>query len=207
MNMKSAFRMNLRAAKTISQKCRGLLKYRMLSIAVEALLPYIGIYFSAQIINELAGTRNSERLWKLVFLTIFLTALTAIISVVLKRLNELKNAAYWERLLRIYDEKFQEMDFAWVDDQKTHDLYSQIRQNDMWMGWGFNRVLLYCEKLTGALVRIISSIVLTVSLFTQKIPYGTGKIEILNHPLFVVGIIAVMLLVIVFATICTMKAE
>ena len=37
---------------------------------------------------------------------------------------------------RIYMEKFLDMDYPAMDEQHTHDIYSQSTQNRNWWGWG-----------------------------------------------------------------------
>ena len=43
----------------------------------------------------------------------------------------------------LYTEKFLRMDYADCDRQETRDLFSQIRQNADWSGWGFAHLKLY----------------------------------------------------------------
>ena len=56
-----------------------------------ALTPYVGISFSAQIIDELAGGRDPERLRSLVLLTLGSAAIISLISALLSRWNNAEN--------------------------------------------------------------------------------------------------------------------
>ena len=52
---------------------------------------------------------------------------------------------------------------------------------------------MYVSWITQSIAGILSAVVLSVSLFTQAVPETAGALTILNHPLFLVGIIVVLL--------------
>ena len=54
---------------------------------------------------------------------------------------------------------------------------------------------MYVSWSVEAVAGILGAIALTVSLFTQNVPETAGALTILNHPLFIVGILAVLLAV------------
>ncbi len=166
---------------------------------VSSLTPYVGIYLSAQIINELAGSRNPQVLKPLVLITLISTVFLSLLIGVLDRW---KNCQYYEhhyKRQKIYMDKMLDMDFCSLDDQKTHDLRSQIRQNEQWNGWGIERILYYFDSGVGALFSIAGAIALTVSLFTNQVPSDAGKLVVLNHPLFA----ALLVLLLLFFTLAS----
>lgn len=89
----------------------------------------------------------------------------------------------------LYTEKFLRMDYADCDRQETRDLFSQIRQNADWSGWGFAHLKLYYTQAVQGITGILGAAALTVSLFTRQVPISAGKLTALNHPLFLVGIL------------------
>ncbi len=60
-----------------------------------ALTPYVGISFSAQIIDELANGRDPERLRMLVLLTLGSAAILVLISAVLDRWHTAEGEKVW----------------------------------------------------------------------------------------------------------------
>ena len=86
----------------------------------------------------------------------------------------------------LYTEKFLRMDYADCDRQETRDLFSQIRQNADWSGWGFAHLKLYYTQAVQGITGILGAAALTVSLFTRQVPTSAGKLTALNHPLFLV---------------------
>ncbi len=104
--------------------------------AFSALAPYVPIYFSAQILNELAGARSPERLTELVMLTIAVTAALAAVTALLRRWKEIHEHTVYHSNLFIQIDKMLSMDFQAADAPQTHTLLSQIWQNTNWFGHG-----------------------------------------------------------------------
>ena len=57
-------------------------------------------------------------------------------------------------------------------------------------------------KEMDAVCGILGAIILTVSLFTTPVPESAGTFVVLNHPVFLVGLIAVMIIVTVIGPVC-----
>lgn len=155
-------------------------------------VPYINIWLSAQIINELAGKCRPEVLWRLVIITVVVNGLLTLFGAVLERSMAARKDASWFHREKIYMDKMLDMDFEAVDASETHDLRFQIQQNQRWSGWGIGKMNWYFETITSSLCRIAGAIVLTISLFTAKVPADNEKLLILNHPLFAVFLIVLL---------------
>ena len=65
---------------------------RLICVAWTALTPYVGIYLSAALIDELAGRRNTDRLRFLVVLLLLSQAGIALVAALLKKWKETQNA-------------------------------------------------------------------------------------------------------------------
>ena len=89
-------------------------------------------------------------------------------------LEAMPGSVFWSNLNKLYTDKMLQMDFCVLDEQKTHDMYSQIRQNDNWGGWGFSNLRHIFRQLVSSTVSIISAIILTVGLFVHK---STGGVS------------------------------
>ena len=70
VSVREALRLNGRAFALWRRRCPQLFLSTSLSTLFEALTPYVGIWFSARIIDELAGGRDPETLKRLVLLTL-----------------------------------------------------------------------------------------------------------------------------------------
>ena len=193
VSVRETLSIHLRAAKDVNRIAPGLFLSAVLSSAAEALSPYVTIWLSAQLINELASARNAQTLMRWAILIVTVTALLGLVKAVLNRWHGARASMFYQMYHNLFTEKFLTMDFADADDQKTRDLFTQIQQSIHWGGWGFNYLDMYVSWMTQAVVGILGAIALTVSLFTQRVPETAGNLTLLNHPLFVVSLIGVLL--------------
>lgn len=207
MSRAEALKINLRAIRMIYRLSPQMTISRFVGVVWDALTPYGGIYLSALLIEELAGSRDVERLKLLVAATLAYSAATGLVSVFLDKWRNTQGSGQWWRLERVYVKKLFDMDYVKIDDTKTHELLSTIRQHGQGGGWGIHRVLYNCASLLSAVLTILGGIAMTVSLFTARVPESAGAYTVLNNPLFLLLVILVMLGVTYIAPMLSNKAE
>ena len=127
-SLKNSMAINNRAIKMIYKKYPQMVISTIISSIWTAVTPYVGIYLSALIIEELAGAKNVERLKLLVIITVASLAFISLISALLNKWNEVQNSNLYYKFEKFYTEKLFEMDFVSLDDIKTHELLSTIKQ-------------------------------------------------------------------------------
>ena len=206
-NQNSSMAINNRALKMIYKKYPQLVISTILSSIWSAVTPYVGIYLSALIIEELAGARNVERLKLLVIVTLVSLAFISLISALLNKWNEAHASNLWYKFEKFYTEKLFEMDFVSLDDIKTHELLSTIRQNQNGGGWGLFRVADNYKTLISSVFTLLGGLALTITLFSTKVPETAGDFVILNNPLFIIGVIVLMVLATLLAPYFSYKAS
>lgn len=188
-------KLNNRAFKVFCKRYPQMIFSRLISVIWTALTPYIAIYFSALVIDELADGRDAVRLKQLVLITLVSVAVAALISALLDKWKETQNAGIWLKVEHILSEKLFDMDYVNLDETKTAELLSTIRQNQNGGGWGLYRVINSYEDLGSSVLTLLGGISLTVSLFMNRVPESAGVYTILNNPLFVIFVIGTMLAV------------
>lgn len=161
--------------------------------AFSALAPYVPIYFSAQILNELAGARSPERLTELVLLTIAVTAALAAVTALLRRWKEIHEHTVYHSNLFIQIDKMLSMDFQAADAPQTHTRLSQLQQNSNWFGRGLMLPIWYLEKLIQPVFGILGAAALSVTLFTEQVPASAGTFAALNNPLITALVLLLLL--------------
>lgn len=194
LRFRAAWKLQCRAMRDIHALDRWLFPSIALEKLVSAVTPFVLIYLSAQILNELAGARRADVLWSRVWICVAAGGVLALLKAVLGRWKDMHEALSWQRRQTLFSDKQFAMDFADVDRQETHDKRAQIRQNENWMGWGLGRVSGLFSGLVESVTGIISAVVLTAGLFLAKVPSSAGNMAALNHPLFILALLALMLL-------------
>ena len=207
LSWKKTFRVNLQAIGLIYKEYPQTITSRVLYAAWVSLTPYVNIYLSALIIEELAMNRNMQRLTRLVVIALLAAAGMGMIIAFLTKWKNVCDQCRYYHLQKIYTRKLFDMDFVSVDDAKVHELLTKIQQSDTAGGWGFYSLMASCETFISAVISFMGGIALTISLFTRKVPDSAGAYTVLNHPLFVVIVIGVMLLITWFSPFLSNKAN
>ena len=206
MPWREMLRLNNRALKLFYKRYPQMILSRLISVVWNSLTPYVSIYLSALVIDELAGSRTVERLQLLVIITLASAAVIALGTALLKKWMEAQSAGMWFKVENILSEKMLDMDYVSLDETHTAELLSTIRQNMNGGGWGLYRVVVAYEELCSSILTILGGISLTVSLFVSRVPDGAGALSALNNPLVVLAVITVMLAVTFIAPVLNNKS-
>ena len=206
MTLGRAFRANNRALKLVYKHYPQMVISHLISVVWNALTPYVGIFLSALVIDELVGNRNIERLQTLVIITLTSAAIIALGTALLNKWKNTQSAGEWLKIEHIVSEKMFDTDYVNLDDTHTAEMLSTIRQNFNGGGWGLGRVIECYEQLCSSILTILGGVALTITLFISKVPTDAGELTTLNNPLVVLGVIVVMLAVTFFAPMLNNKA-
>lgn len=206
LTWREAWRVNRRAFALIYKRCSHMILSRLICVIWDALTPYIGIYLSALLITELTEARNPAVLTRLVLIILISAALISLTAAFLHKWRDVECAGLYYKVQQIFSEKMMSMDYPDADNPKTHELYNTIEQNRNSGGWGLNQVYGHIEGILSALLTLLGGVVLTVSLFTSRVPATSGGYTVLNNPLFILLIVAVMLAIIYVAPLLSNKA-
>lgn len=207
LSFKEAMKINMRGYKIWWKLYPKMLISAAVHSIVSSLTPYVGIYLAAQIINEIAGTRDVQVLTRLVLIALISAAVLALLNAVLLRWKNCENAGQYYKRNKIYTEKLLSLDFSSIDDSRTHDLKSQIVQNDIWSGWGLQRLIWNFSTVVNAIMSIAGAVALTVTLFVLQVPSSGGSLTILNNPLIISATIIIMLTITLTAPLFSNKAS
>ena len=205
VTLKETFQIHWRAYKDVSHLCPGVFAVTAIHSIAKAISPYVTVFFSARIINELAGLRQMDELVSLVVTALISIGAMTLVTGLLLRWREVISDQYTYRKYHLFADKMLSMDFADVDNPKTHDLRSQIDQSENWSGWGimqlYNRWADFVEGCAG----IVGAVALTASLFTLQVPVGSSLVW-LNHPGFIAVLIGLIAGATVLGPVCNNKS-
>lgn len=185
-----AWRLSLRAWRMFAGRCPMLFVTALLYSAFSALSPYLTIWLSARLIDELTGVRDPQRLGNYVILILSVSLATSLIGALLKRWR-----AYYERtytvMKRIFMDKHLSMDFQDIESQKVRDLYGTIVQSMNWNSSGLGQMVSLFEDAVSAVFGLIGGIGMTVGMFAARVP--GGKLSFIGSPWLIVAVIGVMI--------------
>lgn len=202
----AAFKNNLRAWKILFKPCKGAFVSIFLSALTAAASPLVTIWFSAQLLNELAGSRNPAALRNWVLLTLGATAGIMLLNAILQHWREAEESTFSVKMQSVFGKKRLDMDFPNADSQRVYELQSQIWQSQNFTGYGLRQSIEIFRSGCNALFQIIGGIGLSLGLFFAKIPQASG-LGFLNSPLFTVGFITLLFAAALAAPVCATKGN
>lgn len=202
----AAFKNNLRAWKILFKPCKGIFVSIFLSALTAAASPLVTIWFSAQLLNELAGSRNPAALRNWVLLTLGATAGIMLLNAILQHWREAEESTFYAKMQSVFGKKRLDMDFPNADSQRVYELQSQIWQSQNFTGYGLRQSIEIFRSGCNALFQILGGIGLSLGLFFAKIPQASG-LGFLNSPLFTVGFIALLFAAALVAPVCATKGN
>ena len=184
IGMKQALKLHLWAAKVWWSIEPKLFLSVIFAAVAETILPYVTIWFSARIINELAGQRNPEVLLHLVLTTVAVTAGLSVFSHVLKRWKNAEQEMSMPLEERLMNEKLLCMEFAATEAASTKDIKNEMRFHQMGNVFGFGKVHhWYLEHLINAVASVIGATVLLYGFFAARVPESAPKFQWLDSPI------------------------
>ena len=195
--LRESLRMSLRAVRLVRKYCPGLLLSQTLASVFEAVTPYAAVFFSARIIDELAGMRRADVLWRLVALTVAVTGALALAGYLLARWRDTKSgwdAVFYKGFARIFEDKQFELDYEDIESREVRDLYSQIRENMNWGGHGITAVPRMVQDGVRGVVGVIGAVALVAGLFLSRVPASAGALTALDSPLALLALAAALVI-------------
>ena len=199
VNMRYAIALHMRGIRELNKVSAKFFPILTLHCIFSAITPYITVFFSAQILKELAALHRTDSIWKWVITSLLCVGMTSILKAFLARRYETLLNDLWGRKEILFIHKMFSLDFLQLDKQQTHDLRAQIKQNENWSGWGIMKIHEIYESFVTSVVGILSGIALTISLFKSPVPEDSGWLTVLNNPIFILVLAILMIAVSIIA--------
>jgi ATP-binding cassette subfamily B protein len=159
----------------------------------KSIMPFINIYMSSRIIDELLRTKDVDRLISLVGITIGLNLIIHLLSTGFEHLKGLLARIMWQNQDMRINEKIINMDYQHVENPETHILRTKITEAESMNGGGVYALVNYFDELIVGLVTLFTSIILIMEIFKVNSNIGES-IRFINSPIF--NMIFIVMLVI-----------
>ena len=188
MKLKKRIDITKRGYGILGKYCPGLIKAKVLSALIEALSPFVTIWFLAQIINEIAGTKRMMALTMYVIATIGINFVCSMVKNVMDKIIGEKESSMWEYFTKIFSDKQMSMDYVDLENMEVQKQKQKAQENLFMFGNGLAQLIWDTPTLVKVIVSIIASISLTCSLFSAV----SGN-RFLDSPIWAIVILIVMI--------------
>ncbi len=168
MAVKERVQITARGFGILNRYCPGLARGKALSALVSALQPFASIWFSARIINEIAGARRINALALYVCAVILANFLASMLRNAIDRITNEKESQMWGFFGKVFADKQMSMDYA---DLERAEIQRQrkLAEEDLYMfGNGLGQLVWGTAGLVSASVSILVSLSMTLTLFMRR---------------------------------------
>lgn len=183
LTVKERIRITKRGIGILKQYCPGLAGGKAVSAVLAAVQPLASVWFSANIINELAGERRRKQILFFVAAVVLTNFLVLLVKSIVDRVTEEKEAQMWNFFGKVFADKAMSMDYADLEDAKILQQKQAASENLFMFGNGLGQLVWGLNSLVNAAANIVLSLSLTITLFLSD----TGS-KVLDSPLWILGI-------------------
>lgn len=179
---------NIRALKLLHSFCPSYFPLLIAKSFFGKLSPYFNLYLSAEIVNEIVGARNKEKLITLVLITVLGNFAIAIIGGVLNRVFGHKETLLYQREAAYYNKKTLSLDYDDLENTKVRQLRRKITESAKINYHGKQLLLMSVERLVDITVSAILALILGIELFVLMLAAGFSWYVVLFAAL-IIGVV------------------
>lgn len=159
----------------------------------EAVMPFIILFFTSSILNQLFIDPSFEELTPLIIFTLAATFISTVLSRGLEHY-------YWKIRARTLDKKTMRMnkkitymDYEFIENSEVHEMKSYLEIAEMTGGTGLYDLIHSTKQIINQFVTVVIASIIVLPLFFTQVDEDSG-LTILDHPIFLgVGITGLIL--------------
>lgn len=180
--------------------CPGLVRDKALCALILAVQPLFTVWFSARILDEIAGSRRAEILLGYALATLAGNFVLQLFKSAVEKVCGQKEAQMWALFGKVFSDKQMRMDYVDLENARVQAQKKQAEENLFMFGNGLAQLVWGTTGLVRGAVSLAASAAMTVSLFLQS-----GRVGWLNSPLWALALFLCALLAGLCQSWCTVR--
>lgn len=158
----------MRGFRLLKQYCPGLAQGKALYEFINSVQPFLSVWFSAQIINEISTHRRINTVMIYVIGVVLANFICAVIKSMIYRICSEKESQMWSWFGKIFSDKQMSLDFVDLENVKIQQQRHEAEENLYMFGNGLAQLVWGTSTLVHAFVNILASLTMTITLFVSK---------------------------------------
>lgn len=168
MSIQKRISVTMRGFAILKQYCPGLAQGKALYELINSVWPFISVWFTAQIINEISAQRRIKTVLVYVLGVVLINFICAVLKSMIDRVCHEKESQMWSWFGKIFSDKQMSLDFVDLENAAIQHQRQEAEENLYMFGNGLAQLVWGTSALVRASVNILASLVMTVSLFASK---------------------------------------
>ncbi len=197
MSITKRISVTMRGFSILRQYCPGLAQGKAVYELINSIQPFISIWFTAQIVNEISSQRKIKTVILYILGAVLINFICAVLKSIINHVCDEKESQMWSWFGKVFSDKQMSLDFVDLENAAIQHQRQEAEENLYMFGNGLAQLFWGTSALVRAFVYILVSIAMTVSLFVSE----SGN-KFIDHPLWIL----IILICIVSGGLCKSKA-
>ena len=168
MSIHKRISVTIRGFSILKQYCPGLAQGKALYELIYSIQPFISVWFTAQIINEISTQRRLKPVLVYILSVVLTNFICAVLKSVINRVCNEKESQMWSWFGKIFSDRQISLDYVDLENTAIQQKRQEAEENLYMFGNGLAQLVWGTSALVRASVNILASLVMTVSLFGSQ---------------------------------------
>lgn len=180
MSIQKRISVTMRGFAILKQYCPGLAQGKAVYELIHSIQPFISVWFTAQIMNEISEQRRIKTVLVYVLGVVLTNFICAVLKSMINRICNEKESQMWSWFGKIFSDKQMSLDFVDLENAAIQHRRQEAEENLYMFGNGLAQLVWGTSALVRASVNILASLVMTVSLFVSK-----SRNKVIDNPVWI----------------------
>ena len=184
MSLGERIRITKRGFGILRKYCPGLSEQKALYEFIHSLQPFITIWFSARIVDELTNHCRKDYIASYVICVITINFICIVFQNVLLHICNEKETQMWIWFEKVFSDKQMSLDYDDLEDVSIQKQRQEVEENLFMFGNGLAQLVWGTSVMVKVFINIFVALLMSGTLFISK----TGE-KIVDHPIWIVAIL------------------
>lgn len=184
MSFGEQIRITKRGFGILRKYCPGLSEQKALYEFIHSLQPFITIWFSARIVDELTNHCRKDYIASYVICVITINFICIVFQNVLLHICNEKESQMWIWFEKVFSDKQMSLDYDDLEDVSIQKQRQEVEENLFMFGNGLAQLVWGTSVMVKVFINIFVALLMSGTLFISK----TGE-KIVDHPIWIVAIL------------------
>lgn len=184
MSFGERIRITKRGFGILRKYCPGFSEQKALYEFIHSLQPFITIWFSARIVDELTNHCRKDYIASYVICVITINFICTVFQNVLLHICNEKESQMWIWFEKVFSDKQMSLDYDDLEDVSIQKQRQEVEENLFMFGNGLAQLVWGTSVMVKVFINIFVALLMSGTLFISK----TGE-KIVDHPIWIVAIL------------------
>ena len=184
MSLGERIKITKRGFGILRKYCPGLAEQKALYETIHSLQPFISVWFSARIVDELINYCRKEYIATYVISLIVINFICTVIQNVLLHVCNEKESQMWNWFEKVFSDKQMSLDYDDLEDVSIQKQRQEVEENLFMFGNGLGQLVWGTSVIVKVFINIFVALLMSGMLFISK----SGQ-EMVDHPIWIVIIL------------------